>query len=399
MQTLCIVGRQADLGLAELESVLGADHIVPFGEQAALSDIAATDIPFVRLGGTIKLCDVLGSFKINPQDKWQQIEKQVFSLLEAHTFGTGEGKITCGLSLYGLPGVHEKDLLASGLRLKKTLKKQSGQSVRLVPNQAETRSLSTAQVLHNGILGKNGAEIVIASDGRQVFVGRTVDEQNITAYTKRDQNRPKRDARVGMLPPKLAQIILNLAVGKQTPPLTVLDPFCGTGVVLQEAALAGFTVYGTDIEQRMVMYSAQNLQWLNETHKLAPIEATLQTGDATTHSWDEHIDAVACEEYLGQPFSSFPSEAKLREVTHTCNQIAKGFLKNIAPQIAPGTRLCIALPAWHKPNGTFERLKLLDQLDEMGYNQVSFVHTRTQELLYYRPDQVVARDLLVIIRK
>ena len=33
----------------------------------------------------------------------------------------------------------------------------------------------------------------------------------LMAMLIRDQNRPKRDARVGMLPPKLAQIMINLA--------------------------------------------------------------------------------------------------------------------------------------------------------------------------------------------
>lgn len=67
----------------------------------------------------------------------------------------------------------------------------------------------------------------------------------------RDYGRPARDARVGMLPPKLAQIMLNLSV-KDEKSGTVLDPFCGTGVLLQEAALAGFDFIGSDIEPRMV---------------------------------------------------------------------------------------------------------------------------------------------------
>ena len=48
-----------------------------------------------------------------------------------------------------------------------------------------------------------------------------------------------------MLPPKLAQIIVSLS-GTQ-PGQTVLDPFCGTGVVLQEALIMGAIVYGFDL--------------------------------------------------------------------------------------------------------------------------------------------------------
>jgi hypothetical protein len=39
--------------------------------------------------------------------------------------------------------------------------------------------------------------------------------QDIDAYAERDFERPMRDAFVGMLPPKLAQIMLNLAVGEE----------------------------------------------------------------------------------------------------------------------------------------------------------------------------------------
>ena len=395
MKTLLILGRQSNLGLAELESLLGADHVVPFSTGYALSDLPATDIPFNRLGGSIKLCSILGS---SSTTDWHSLEKEVLHHAASLSFGTTDGKITCGLSLYDL-AVGPKDIMASGLRIKKAFKKATGQSVRLVPNQNELTALSSAQILHNGLTHQNGAEIVVVGSADKAFICRTVAEQDIIAYSRRDQNRPKRDARVGMLPPKLAQIILNLGVGQAVPPFTVLDPFCGTGVVLQEAALLGYTLYGSDLEQRMVEYTAENLTWLNDTHTLAPIDVTLQTGDATAHKWNEPFGAVAAEGYLGQPFTGFPSEAKLREVTHTCNQIAKGFLKNIAPQIPSDTRLCIALPAWHHPNGRFERLKLLDQLSDLGYSRVNFIHTDAEELLYYRPDQVVARDLLVITKR
>lgn len=395
MKTLFVLGRQSHLGIAELESLLGADHIVPFGTGYALSDIPAEEVPFGRLGGSMKLCSILGS---SDTTDWHSLEKEVLHHAKSLSFGTTDGKITCGLSLYDLP-VGPKDIMASGLRIKKSLKKATNQSVRLVPNQNDLTALSSAQILHNGLTHHNGAEVVVVGDSQKAFICRTFAEQDIIAYSRRDQNRPKRDARVGMLPPKLAQIILNLGAGNAKPPLTVLDPFCGTGVVLQEAALVGYNLYGSDLEKRMVEYTAENLTWLNDTHNLPAIDVTLQTGDATAHKWGEPFDVVVAEGYLGQPFTGFPSEPKLREVTHTCNQIAKGFLKNIAPQIPSGTRLCIALPAWHRPNGTFERLKLLDQLSDLGYNRISFAHVSAEELLYYRPDQVVARDLLVITRK
>src|SRR6185503_16098722 len=102
------------------------------------------------------------------------------------------------------------------------------------------------------------------------LLAQTLFVQDIEAYGARDQARPARDARVGMLPPKLAQIILNLSAGPLRPAapqlerLRILDPFCGTGVILQEALLMGYSVLGTDIEPRMADYSKRNLRWLYE---------------------------------------------------------------------------------------------------------------------------------------
>ena len=81
------------------------------------------------------------------------------------------------------------------------------------------------------------------------------------------------------------------------------------------------------------------------------------------------------------------------------NAIASGFLLNIAPQIPTGTKLCLALPAWSLGNGTFKHLKMLDQLTDMGYNRLEFVHCKDHQLIYHRPDQIVARELTVLERK
>jgi tRNA G10 N-methylase Trm11 len=390
MKSLLFLGRQPALGLAELESLYGADNIALLTENIVASELDAEQINFGRLGGIIKLVKVLHTLDTTD---WKEIEKYLLKTTPQHEQYVPEGKLTVGLSIYGLK-VHLKDIQATALRIKKTLR-TTGRSVRIVPNQEP--ALSSAQVLHNHLAGPNGWELVLVSHGDKTILAQTVAEQNINAYGKRDQNRPKRDARVGMLPPKLAQILINLSTTDKTK--TILDPFCGTGVILQEAALMGYHLYGSDVEPRMIEFSRANLEWLDKTHQLDELDVTLQTGDATEHKWDEPFDTVACEGYLGQPFTAFPSAEKLNSVRHITDQIARKFLKNIADQIESGSRIAIALPAWHKPNGDFIHLKLLDELDDLGYNRMSFVHARTRDLLYYRPDQVVARELLVITRK
>ena len=160
----------------------------------------------------------------------------------------------------------------------------------------------------------------------------------------------------------------------------------------------GYKAAGTDIEPRMIDYTRQNLEWLAVKHPEVAGKYDLSAADATENNWPL-ISMVACESYLGRPFTSAPSAEVLAQTASDCNLIIKKFLKNIHPQLKPGTRLCVAIPAWQVRTGDFRHLPLVDQLSDIGYNQVRFERAKNEDLLYYRPDQIVARELLVITRK
>lgn len=406
MQSLLILGRQPALGLAELESLYGGDKVRSVGDKVAVVNIDPCLLAFDRLGGSLKFCKILT--ELDTTD-WKKIEKFLVRVAPGHSQRMPEGKMRLGLSAISLK-VDTQQLGATGLTVKKAIKK-TGRNVRVIPNKE--LELNTAQVLHNQLAGPTGWELVFIRDGQKTIVAQTVKVQDIEAYARRDQERPKRDPKVGMLPPKLAQIIINLAAGplpekklrnicdiplgqpipRQLLDKTVLDPFCGTGVILQEALLMGYEAYGTDLDQRMIDYSRQNLDWLNVG------EARVEQGDATTQSWQSPIDLVASETFLGWPFTSVPDAQILEQNANECNQIIKKFLKNIHGQLKPGTRLCLAVPAWQVKTDKFKHLPLIDQISDLGYNRVELEHVRNDQLIYYRPGQVVARELLVIIRK
>jgi tRNA (guanine10-N2)-dimethyltransferase len=387
-QSVCILGRQPGLGMAELESLYGAENVHPIGQNAVLLDNTPADVDFRRLGGSIKLAKLL---TILDTTEWGQIEKYLLASVVPHTQYLPEGKMNLGLSAYGI-AVQPARMNATALSLKKVIK-ATGRPVRVVPNK--TPDLSSAQVLHNDLTAERSWELLFIRDGNKTYLAQTTDVQNINAYAARDQKRPKRDARVGMLPPKLAQIIINLA--NPAAKSTVLDPFCGTGVVLQEALLMSYNTYGTDLEPRMVEYSDVNLQWLVEKFRVDSPSVKLAQGDATNYQW-ESFDTIACETYLGRPFSALPAIQILREVMSDVDKIHKKFLQNVARQTKPGFKMCIAVPAWKTDHG-FTHLKTLDNLGELGYTRSVFTHVDSKDLIYHRPEQIVARELVILIRK
>ena len=382
---IAILGRQPALGVAELEQLYGASSVRWFSDSSAIVDSPKFD--FNHLGGTQKAGRIVAELS----GDWRKVSMRI---VREYTLAWADhqGKITLGLSAYGFTAT-AREVQKTGIILKSKLK-EKGVSLRLVPN-AEP-ALNTATSHHNKLgLSDNHVELLVVRAGNgKVVVAESVGAQNITALASRDQARPRTDSFVGMLPPKLARMMINLtgvASGR------VLDPFCGTGVLLQEAALLGFDVYGTDLSEKMVRYSTENLDWLTNRYSLDS-KVVIEQGDAMTHAWVGSLDAIATETYLGQPFSAPPSPAKLTEVRGNCNHIISEFLKNIAPQLDDGTPLCVAVPAWRDTMGNFTHLPLVKNLGKLGYKQIELQHVTAEQLLYYREDQVVAREILLLKR-
>lgn len=385
---IAMLGRQPALGMAELENVFG--NVQWFSHDSALVRSDTFDVQ--RLGGTVRAGHVIAEL---PAADWRKASVHLVGEYYKK-WSSASGKITLGISAYGF-SVSPRDVQHTGLILKSRLKSK-GVSLRLVPNDQVI--LSTATSHHNKLgLSPNKVELlVIRGHSGKVIIAESTGSQNITALARRDQERPARDAFVGMLPPKLAQIMLNLAVPQTHKDMTVLDPFCGTGVVLQEASLIGLNVYGTDLSEKMIRYTRENLNWLQAQFNIST-KMTLSEGDAMSYKWQQPIDVVVGETYLGQPFSAPPSDTKLGEVRRNCDHIISEFLKNIGSQLQPGTPLCIAIPAWNDGKENFAHLPLIKNLDLLGYEQIHFKNVDAKDLLYYRPEQVVARELLVLHKK
>jgi tRNA G10 N-methylase Trm11 len=469
---IAILGRQPALGIAELEKVFGGKSVNPLSAQSVR--INSENFEVQRFGGVLKAGKIIAEL---PRSDWHQVSQKIVQYY-TNEWSSFEGKITLGISTYNFT-IDTREVQKTGIILKQKLKKYNT-SLRLVPNPEP--ALSTATSHHNKLgLSPNKVElIVVRTNDNKVIIAESTGSQNITAYARRDQERPKRDAFVGMLPPKLAQIMINLAVGGSIPStstsvsserlragtdkgpgalsasgcrcsdkteaqlpvakssrsaivsngtlepefelapgpgsdpeqssamknssrkgeqnkLIILDPFCGTGVILQEAVLMGYSAYGTDLSEKMISYSRDNLDWLSEGYH-SKFDYRLSEGDAMTTKWQQPIDAVVGETYLGQPFSAPPSPAKLDEVVKNCNHIITEFLKNLAPQIKPGTPICIAIPAWRDKNGRFTHLPLVATIARLGYKPHEFTNISQNDLLYYRENQIVARELLVLTR-
>lgn len=383
---VAILGRLPKLSIAELEAMFGKSHV-----RAVSHDIATIDtdnLSIDSLGGSLKCGTIIHTLPADGHPTLEHASHWITHTYVHQLLAVG-GKITLGISAYGF-STSPRQLQKIGLSLKTSMKKHNV-SLRLIPNT--TIELSTA-TSHNNKLGlspKKRELFIIKTDNGAIIIAESNGAQNITAYARRDRNRPRRDAFVGMLPPKLAQIMVNVAVGNAVK-ATILDPFCGTGTVLQEALLKEYDVCGSDLSQKMIDYTTENLAWLQSKYHITGTVHSLEQADAMTHQWPkaQQLDAVVCETYLGQPFSAPPSPKKLHEVTGNCNHIITNFLRNIHSQLTPGTTLCIAIPAWRDASHNLTHLPLIKDLKKLGYI------LQQPPLIYSRSDQVVVREILLL---
>lgn len=385
---ICVLGRHPSLGVAELESVLGPELVQPLGGSCVMvkEDI---DLAKYNLGSVVKIGEVVGKAPASDKLSTTALNEIVKYITEGQK---KEHKLDFGLSVYGLK-VNPKQIERLAFDIKSDLAKK-GVSAHVV--LGEEHELNSAQVIHNKLLGEFGFEFLIVSHAKETYIAKTTYVQDIESYSKRDYSRPKRDTKSGMLPPKLAQIMLNLA--KVGPSNTVLDPFCGTGVVLMEAALKGSKLMGSDLNQQMVYSSKENLEWLSKEYAINIKLEKLECTDATTSKWSGYFDRVVSEIYLGPPLDHVPEEKSLKAIAYNANILLNNFLTNLRPQLNSKARCCIAVPVWKTEKG-FVRLPVADRLDTVGYSKVKFSKLKIDRLIYHRPDQIVGRELLVLTPK
>lgn len=366
MHHLAVLGRERAISVAELESVCG--EVRPFGQCAIINQ--KPDI--TNIGGVLKVA------KIITEQTWTGWAD--LSMDQAQLPGAN-GKLVFGVSYYG-PSKFAKEAKRWTLELKKSLR---ATGVRAVMSDTP---LSAAQLKFNQILDK-GFELIIAVDGDKAVLALTEQFQDIDWYSRRDYDRPARSAKVGMLPPKLAQMMINLAKAKK-----VYDPFCGTGVVLQEALLMDKEAAGSDIEGKMVDFTMQNLDWIGRQVEKNLPPFNVSVADARAAKIPEGFTVVA-EGYLGPPLSKHPAHDELLTLQAELTALYSDCLNAWLPQLESGQRLCLAVPCWQN-KGKFTTLPLIDQMGRIGYNLVRFKNADSRHLIYARPDQIVGRQLLVL---
>lgn len=404
------LGHQPQISIAELSATIADFELTTvIGKKIAIfqSEEKLDQKFFARLGGTVVMAKQVSDAPLSLEDIPKVLKNEVKS---------GRKKVTFGLRTLGLPKQTVRDLY----RKSKDIFRKGGRPCRYVGND---RKPAPPVLLHDADMleGSYGCELTILSwedenENRNLWIGRTCAAQDIVSYAKRDMQKPVRDTTTGLLPPKLAQILLNFGdwvarqgeqkqkeTVKKKRKLTVLDPFCGTGVIPMEALLRGWTVYASDKSQKAVNGCTKNIDWLRKEEKILKkdVPSTVWKQDALKpFDFKETPDVIVTETSLGPPLTKRPPAKDAKKFKTENEKLQADFLKN-ASETLPGVPLVCIWPIWRQKTEAIRLEKIWKVIEELGYEAVlphgiTPENTERPTLVYRRPDQLVWREIVLL---
>lgn len=400
MKYYFILGSNPTLSVAEIAARFSAyKKLIMPQNNVLLADLEHLPDKIINeLGGVIKIGKIFAGLDIK-DGKFKIVNKLHEYLMKE----PGEKKIKFGISFYGKSNFREK---AVGLELKNKLK-EDGLSSRYVTSQEKV--LSSVVVGQNKLI-ESGAEFVFIQNGNELLIGITEMIQPYKELSSRDYGRPARDDLSGMLPPKLAQIMINLSSTEKT--AAILDPFCGSGTILSEAILMGYDNFiGSDISVKAIEDTKKNIEWTVSNYKLSPQMRDKQNKNYKLYNYSatelsryikpNSIVAIITEPYLGPQRGNFETDKIKRELEGLYNKSLIEFTKILK---ANG-RIVMIWPVFRVRknlvflNPVHSNLKIIDPIPPELKRSKFISLTKRQTIIYGRPNQNVWREIVVLKKK
>lgn len=408
-----VLGRAFDLCKAELEALLNSFdvRIVSQVEHVVLID-SAQELPLEALversGGIVKAGRIV--------DSGLTVEGLPAKILELAQKQFEGKKFRYGASVYGSPK-NEKTAHDLLLGLNRLFDEHKVKASYVFPDGGE---MSSVQIEKYHLFEDKGIDFVVIYEAELVKIGITHTVQPFDIWSRIDYGRPQRDPKSGMLPPKVARMMVHIGLGAFVKSHTgwnneimVNDPFCGSGTVITEAMRMGCRVGGSDISEKAVLDSQANVAWLLNSAYYLPEEGTidrffgykhvrLENKDIAIHKEEvahidklvakESVQVIATEPYLGPPFSEEPTPGKLDRIIKGLEKMYIGALSTMKHILAPEGVIVFAEPIYYGHEKTM-KVGIIDNTTRFGYTLGSKI------VEYKRERSFVGRRIGVLIKK
>ncbi|MDD3778257.1 MAG: hypothetical protein PHH52_02650 [Patescibacteria group bacterium] len=390
MKYFFILGNNPALSLAEVLAVIKPKSYILISEEFLVTETSADLNPLTLstvLGGTIKIGLIKEELAISNYKN--KIEESILQIIRDRQKEVASGKFNFGFSNYS-----NLDFGHLGLKIKKDLSSLKI-NTRFVVSREKT--LSSVIVEQNKLLRK-GVEIVFARYEDYVILGETMAVQPFKSLSYRDFSRPARDDKSGMLPPKLAKIMINLAEADKDGLL--VDPFCGSGTILSEAILMGYNnLYGLDLSSKAIDDSFKNINWIKEQYQIEPVSIKFKVKNVLDLSKFIKVNSVSAfisEPYLGPQRGKIEFKSVIKEIEYLYTKA----LVQMYQVLEKGGRVVMVWPVFYgnkfvNPNiGEFKKISILP--DNLKNEEIKKRINQRGNIVYGRAGQKVFREVIVL---
>ena len=361
-----ILGRDPELSLLELKSYLDSRNIkhelLDYSKVAALVKLPELDFKQMikDLGGISKIGMV-----------FENID-------EVNLFDIKGNKMNYGISCYD-----DTDIDDFRAELKERFREEKIKATIKNPGH-EDGFLGPSEVVKHNLLD-NGFEI-IAYNGAYA---KTIAVFNPYEYEKRDNARPVQRP-LQMVSIRLAKILINLSGAK--PGMTVLDPFCGIGVLLQEALLMNIDCIGVDLDKEMMNASLKNVEWIQKNFD-TKAKYKLINADST-RPLNVKSDCVATEPFLGPLLKKIPMENAAVKIANNLKPMYKYLLMSLRRTVKG--RIAIVVPRFRLYSGKRIGIDFENIMKENGYKSCNIMPEIKFPLTYLGQRGIIEREIWVI---
>ncbi len=323
MLYLFVLGRDNELSKLELESVLETKgikyRITDESKTVVVVDCDELNPKIINdFGGIISIAQVISN-----SSRIDQIED---SLSKAELYNGTKNKIeyyidSFSTNLLSFVEDYLKDYFKS-ISVKALYRKES-----------EPTKLINKDILENGV------SIIVFKN----YIGKIIAITNPKELKKRDLGRPEVDY-MKVISLRLAKIMVNISKVKENG--TLLDPFCGSGTVLQEALLKGINVIGVDSDEESIKQAEKNTAWVVKEYNLKNKFQIINYDcrKLTDKIKENSVDAVVSEPYMGPYIRKLPNMIEARDLVLELSNLYDTLFSGLKKVVKKGGRVVIIIP-------------------------------------------------------
>ncbi len=387
MQYIFITGRNPELALAEALSLLEKQNInaipsTPKTNAFLLDTSKGIDTKQIlpMLGGTIAIGKILCTGNLSKIKNFIETEEVYFG--QKNKF------------LYSCLNFASEDSLNTILgALKQKFRKEK--------TKARFKSARGTILMQSGkVVAGTPSKISAADTTYFLFKNNNYSFGFVQAFSDsketeaRDMGKPVRREQFA-ISPRLAKILVNLSQTNQGK--TLLDPFCGIGVILQEAILQGINVVGVDLNLTATTGAKKNIEWIKKKYH-AKATSEIFTGDSRKTSL-QNIAGIATEPSLGKLLKKIPSKKQAIQMQFRFENLMIEVLNNTKNSLVSNAKIAFTAPYINTGKSRFG-CSIQKICNSTGL-QIHALKTQKSKfpVCDFRPNQIVGREIFVLEKK